>query len=35
MLQWKARLAVLAGALALIASALGGAGSITPMHFGW
>ena len=35
MIQWKARFVVLAGALALIASALGGSGHITPLHFGW
>jgi hypothetical protein len=35
MLQWKVRLIVLAGTLALIASALGGVGRVARCHFGW
>lgn len=36
MLQWKIRLIVLAGTLALIATALGGlGGGIDPIHYGW
>jgi hypothetical protein len=35
MLQWKIRLIVLTGSLALIGSALGGVGRVALFHFGW
>ena len=35
MLQWKTRLTLLIGTLALLAAALGYGGDLDPTHFGW